>query len=255
MNCETFEKNIPDYLDKSLKSPLMQKFETHLQNCKSCQKELEQYNKLNEELKKLPTIHAPENLKNNFNRQLEFESLKISRTYYAKMIRIAAGFALFIAGAAFMWSAQKWIIPDNSEQLSTLQNDVNQVKTMMMMQLIDQESPSTRIKAVNYAEEITKVDPNVINALITRLNTDQNSNVRLAAAYALEKFAYDQTVRNKLIHSLSNQKDPLVQIALINILVNMQEHNAIEELKKIMEDENNLKEVRQRAEYGVGVLI
>jgi HEAT repeat protein len=87
------------------------------------------------------------------------------------------------------------------------------------------------------------------------LNYDSNVDVRLAAIDALSRFAADPDVRSGLVKSLPIQKSPLVQISLIDLLVQLQERQSIEVLKRIADDAGQNQQVCQRAERGVQKLI
>ena len=53
--------------------------------------------------------------------------------------------------------------------------------------------------------DLDNPDDNVIGVLVKTLNNDKNVNVRMAAAYALSKFAYQRAVCDSLVKSLSLQ--------------------------------------------------
>ena len=129
------------------------------------------------------------------------------------------------------------------------------MKQIVMLSKLDQSSPSLRIQAVNYMNEISSPDPNVINALINTMNTDENSNVRLAATTALSRFTDEDIVRDALIESLTIQDDPMVQITLINIMIGMHETKAKSYIEQIASNENTNKSVKSIAQRGIEILI
>ncbi len=75
--------------------------------------------------------------------------------------------------------------------------------------------------------------------------------MRLAALDALGKFYQQAHVRKSLITSLSVQKDPVVQIALIRLLVQMKEKQIVNELEKITRDGQVMKAVKDEAHSGI----
>ena len=87
--------------------------------------------------------------------------------------------------------------------------------------------------------------------LIYAMNEDPNTNVRIAALEALGKFRNQPDVRKALIASLRTQKDPLVQIALIRLMVEMKEKGITEELERISTDEETLPAVKDEAHAGL----
>ena len=112
-------------------------------------------------------------------------------------------------------------------------------------------SASQRLQGVRVALQMTSADDDVVQALVRTLNEDPNSNVRLAALDALGKFQIEPAVRKALIGSLSTQKDPVVQIALIQLLVRMKEKTVIKDLERMVEDEQNIKAVKDEAYNGI----
>lgn len=108
-------------------------------------------------------------------------------------------------------------------------------------------SASERYSAVLSAAEIQKIDNDIIGVLVKTMNEDPNSNVRLAALESLSRFSREPLVKKQLIKSLSIQKDPVVQIALIELLTAMRENKIIDELQKITNDETTTQPVKDEA--------
>jgi HEAT repeat protein len=122
---------------------------------------------------------------------------------------------------------------------------------MMMSMIENQQSASQRMQGVNVALSIEKADDEVVAALVNTLNNDPNTNVRMAALDALSKFHREPHVRKVLIDALSNQKDPLVQIALIQLMVKMKETGVVDDLKRIVEDDETMEAVKDEAYSGI----
>jgi HEAT repeat protein len=125
----------------------------------------------------------------------------------------------------------------------------------MMLNMLKEESPSQRIQAVGYTEDIAAPDQKVLDALTQTLNNDKNVNVRMAAAYSLSKYADRQSVRDSLVKSLEKQTEPIIQVVLMNILVEKKEQGAIQPIRKIMSDEKAMKEVKDVASKSLKVLL
>ena len=129
--------------------------------------------------------------------------------------------------------------------------NVRSGKEVMFAGLNNMESPASRITAASEAYKLKNTGNDVVDALVKTLNNDPNANVRLAALDGLARFYRDGYVRKKLIASLKKQQDPLVQIALINLLTRMRESGILEELNKIVNDENTQKGVKDCAYSGI----
>ena len=124
-----------------------------------------------------------------------------------------------------------------------------------MFTMLRDESSSDRIKAVSFADEFENADKNVIEVLVKTLNNDKNVNVRMAAAYALSKFAGEPAVCDSLVSSLSLQTDPILQVTLINILAERKAKGALRPIQEIISNKSTLKEVRAVAENSLRVFI
>ncbi len=79
------------------------------------------------------------------------------------------------------------------------------------------------------------------------MNHDSNVNVRLSAVDALAKFAGKSEIRRALVDSLPVQDSPLVQIAIVDLLVQLNDTEALPALRKIAVDAQADEAVRQRA--------
>jgi hypothetical protein len=268
MKCGNVEELLVDYLDGKLEEEIRIDIERHLVTCESCLDMVRESKELLQLFAKEEMIKPDETLRINFyhmlhseirkNESLKSSTLQTSKAswYNRSSYRIAAGFAILICGSflgALIFSG----IRNNSDksELAILRSEVNSIKRTAMFTMLKEESSSDRIQAVYYADDLENADENVINVLLNTLNQDKNSNVRLAAAFALSKYAGQKSICDSLVKSLSLQDDPIVQVTLINILVERKEKSAIKPIQKIISDSGTLKEVKIVAEKGVKQLI
>ena len=136
-------------------------------------------------------------------------------------------------------------------KLAGLEREVDEMRQTAALSLLRQPSSSERILGVSYSEQISAPGAPTIEALLRALDTDSSVNVRLAAVDALYLFANDPGVKDGLIASLGRQTTPVVQVALIDLLIEIRERRAVEALKSLIGDERNHPEVRKKAEAGV----
>ena len=142
-----------------------------------------------------------------------------------------------------------------NQQVKVLSDQVSDLQEMMMLSLLERSSPTDRLKAVNLTQDMDEASNKVTRALIQTLNKDENINVRLAALEALKPYVGTSTIRQELIKSIGQQDSPLVQVALAELMAEIQEKSSVKELKKILKDERTPKEVKQRIEESINVLI
>ncbi len=267
MECYEAESLLIDYLDAQLHPGDKRPLEEHLQQCPHCRQVLEEYRELfaaiqsDKAEKPGPGLHekfenmlqSEMNIDNNA-RIVEMEKQKSTRVIKMPSLlwKIAASIIL-IASGVFIGSMFNNNKAGNTE-MAELKNEVKDMKETLMFNGLNDESASERIKAVSYVDEINQPDDKIVNALITTINEDKNVNVRLAALYAVAKFSDDPGVSDALVASLSKQTEPLMQIALINILTEKKESKAKQPIRKILQDTNTLPPVKQIAQKGLRLL-
>jgi hypothetical protein len=268
MKCDEVEAKIIDYLDNNLSDYERLEIEEHIEKCEKCFDEINESQKILSSIAKDKIIAPDDSLKINFYYMLHGEIKKKENEVVSiktipsvnilknRMIRVAAGVALLIAGALSGTLITAGI--RNSEaknDIAQLRSEVDLLKRTAMFTMLKEESSSFRIQAVNYADDLKNPDDNVIGVLFNTLNHDKNVNVRMAAAYALAKFADQKAVSDSLVKSLSIQVDPILQVTLINILVEKKDKGAIEPMQKIIGNSGTLKEVKDVAERGLKTLL
>jgi HEAT repeat protein len=112
--------------------------------------------------------------------------------------------------------------------------------------LLEQPSASERLQGVSWSYRVPSQDEKVLSALLQALKSDPNVNVRVAVVDALRPFAGEAMVKNGLLQSLAKETDPLVQIELINLMVNLGEKASIPVLEKMMRNPDYNLAVHQR---------
>ncbi|RZK42132.1 MAG: hypothetical protein EOO90_08630 [Pedobacter sp.] len=113
--------------------------------------------------------------------------------------------------------------------------------------LTDSTSASKRLAAILSIERSKIISYDIIDRLTTTLSHDSNSNVRLAALNLMSKFSEDNYVNNALTTSLSHQKDPLLQLGLIDILRQTDNPKLDDKLYALANDPSTLSEVKDLA--------
>jgi hypothetical protein len=141
--------------------------------------------------------------------------------------------------------------PSSNKEVAELKDEVLQMKEMMMLSLLEKESATERLKAVSLTSEMSSVSDKVTNALLQTLNNDENINVRLEALEALKPFVRDSRIRSELVRSIGKQDSPLVQVALAELMVQLQEKSSVKELRKILENKNTPRDVKKQIEEGI----
>lgn len=167
--------------------------------------------------------------------------------------RIAAGFAILVIGvlSGMLIGRQG----GNPTEVTALREDINEMKQLVALSQLRKESASERIMAAYEFKKMDSANDEILDALIYTFNNDNNANVKNAAAEALFKFGNHDKVRKAFINGLNTQTDPVLQIKLIEMLVGLDEKRALPKLQQMMEEESQMKVVKQKAAEGIGRLL
>ena len=150
--------------------------------------------------------------------------------------KLAYGLSLLVIG----WVIGHWFTPGtgNTENINNLMTEMQDMKKVMMLTMLERSSAVERMKAVKITNEFEQVDEKVINALLETLNSDPNVNVRLVTVETLYSFADNPKVREGLIQSITVQESPLVQLALADVMLSLKEKKSLEEFEKLIAKKN-----------------
>ena len=237
---------IPAYLDDELSAKKRASVDEHLITCQACTGELSRFKNLFQAFKEEAVIQPSDKLRDNFLEALEKEKRaqvnvvsinesKKGSSWTSSFLRIAAGIALLV-GAFVLGSYQQKQKSDRD--IALLETESLTMKQTAMLSLMDNQSARKRIQGVNFINQFESPDESIIKALTDRMLFDQNTNVRLTAVDALSRFSRSETVTSAFIEALATEKNPSVQIAIIENLVRIQESKATVPMRKLMERED-----------------
>lgn len=139
----------------------------------------------------------------------------------------------------------------SQNKVEQLSEEVQNMKEVMMLTMLENPTATERLKAVSYTQDLKNVDDKVIDALLTTLNNDENDNVRIMTVEALVELAHYPKVREGLVQSLMHQESPLVQVALADAMVKLQEKKSVRQLKKLLEKQDLNETVKTKVEQTI----
>ena len=161
-------------------------------------------------------------------------SAAISEWFYKSW---QVGLASLVLGLFIGW----WMLPTQSQKadINQLSSEIQDMKKLMMLTLIEKPKAQERIRAVNMVSEIPNADEKVMEALITTLNHDDNLNVRLAALESLLNYGDQPKVRHALIDALKMQSSAIVLVSIADALVTIQEKASIGAMEELRDTIDN----------------
>jgi hypothetical protein len=155
------------------------------------------------------------------------------------------------------WVGGYWLTPKTTGTVPAEQvADAGETgRRNMVLTLISQSSATDRLKAVGYTSELQQADERVVKALLFTLNHDENINVRLVTVEALSRFADDPTVREGLVRSIMQQESPLVQVALADAMVALNEKRSVAPLRELLRQQGTDVYVKEKLESSIRILL
>lgn len=259
MTCAEREAQTPDFLLAELPASAEAAFRAHLASCEACRQDVEGLLELWSHLGLLPDASPSPALREGFYARLEaYRAGQSDRVSVLRRLRPlwkgAAAAGLLAAG---MLLGLRWrptapgVLP--VEALSA--QEAEQLRQQASMGLLVRSDPGDRLKGLALASGVKRPDASLMETLLTTLTQDPSVPVRLAAVDALYLFADAPQTRERLMAALQREESPLVQAALIDLLVALREKRAAEALKRLVGDAQRRPEVRQRAQVALQQLL
>jgi anti-sigma factor RsiW len=264
MKCEEMDELLPDYLAGKLNSDRAVRVEEHIGQCLQCREEVELWKKL----ALLPEERPSEASRGRFQAMLESyqegrwekASLAAERrkfmglgdlVHWLRTPSLSAAWACVLVVAAFLGGRYIDRDTSNQKQLAALQQELHQTSQLVAISLLrPQSSASERLDGVSWSMRV-EGDPKVLDALQQTLRYDSSVDVRLAALDALSRYGKRPDVSRSLVEALETEQSPMVQVALIDVLVDLHNANAVEPLKRLEQAPNLDPTVRKRANLGI----
>ncbi|HUU38914.1 MAG TPA: HEAT repeat domain-containing protein [Candidatus Desulfaltia sp.] len=272
MNCERTKEFLADYLAGELDEKTLAEAQAHLAGCAACREELESLSAIWTKLGVLPKEQPSAALRSRFYDMLEAykeglekggTAARIYQTISSRLSRLmprrptyqlALALVLIIAGLGSGYLLNVRFRSNARFEVATLKQEVNDMRRTVAVSLLKQASASERLMGVSWSSRVDRPGDEIITALLETLDHDPNVNVRLAAVDALYLFYGHPEVKDGLVRSLAGQTSPLVQLALIDLLVGIRERRAAEALERLIQDEKLNPKVKKRAELGLAQL-
>lgn len=188
-------------------------------------------------------------MRHRFDAALRAERAAIRWRYARWPLAGMAAAAVLVLGVAIGRATVPAQRPDPT--LTELRQELHDMRQMVTLSLLQQQSATERLKGVSFTSQIDRPGGEIVSALLDTLMHDQNVNVRLASIDALKRFADRPDVRRATLDGLTTQTSPMVQIALIDMMVELNDRSAVAPLQRLSRDETINQAVRERAAWGL----
>lgn len=279
MNCQRVQDNFIDYQDGTLPPAESAQLRAHLASCPTCQREWSALQEITRKLDSLPTEEEPSpHLRANFYAMLEAQQREVDSPSPFALARsrldrffsallpaqpaLQFAFALaLLAGGLFV--GQRFLSPARvvpvedpaaKQELAALRAKVDSMDQLVTYSLLQQKTTSSRLQNVLASMDLKTPDREVLTKLVGALAFDPSVNVRLSAVEVLAQHTDDELVRTGVLTALTRERAPLVQVAMIELLANARERNAVPVFDQIVRDEAIDRNVRDAASRALASL-
>ena len=266
MNDQHVVEHLLAYVNGTLDDATFRRVKEHLAACGDCRQECEALAALWNELGRSPEEQPAASLEKNFHHMLRVYEQGLrhagliaerqrGKGYLHRMFfgrpALQLGFAVVILAIGLLLGYSLDGSGRNSREMAELHEEVRGLRNLLTVSLLHQESASERLKGVSWSSRLEGRDPDITAALVNTMKHDRNVNVRLAALDALTRDIGSTDVRREIIHTLPQQTSPLMQIALADVLVQLNDKDSREVLQQVLKKPDLHPAVRKRIMLGI----
>jgi hypothetical protein len=272
MKCEQYEELFTGWIKQELGPAEKEKLDEHLTGCAACREELATAIKVWDMMDVLEVPQPSAHMQVKFQAMLDtyketvadeenglwqwlkyqLSALRAWQSRWPLAFNLAIVLISFGGGYWFFHGSKAG---KQEQELQALTAQVHELKQTMMLALLQNPSASERIRGVSYTGEIKHADKEVIDALLATLNNDDNVNVRLSTLDALAHLANHPEVREGLIKSIALQESPLMQSAIADVMLKLQEKRSVGSFKELLKQKNLDPGVKDKIRQTISQLI
>ena len=191
-------------------------------------------------LGEFPGAEPSPGLRQNFYRELE----KASRPRFSERMRDLLGFSsnagwLTVAASVLVGLGAGQLIDqpvDEGLRLAVLEENVSMLNRSLILDRLENDTASKRLRGVMDAAFIAGGDTEVANALLLRATDDPVPSIRSAAIGALGTQLGTPAVGKRLMDLLQQAESPLVQLALVDLVLRNGSKRQINQLEQLADD-------------------
>ena len=254
MNCEQFGEHMADHLAGSLPPAASAEFQAHMAACAACRGEAENLRGLWAGLGLIREASPSRALRGRFYQSLEAYRHGLNaapapapRAWWRPQFALAAAMLVVGVAAGYLLGSGRGA----QVEVAQLQGELRNMRQMVTLALLERQSASDRLRGVDLGGRFENPDQQVLSALLHTVNHDASVNVRLAAVDALRRFASGGMVRTALDDSLLKQDSPMVQLALIDLMVAVRNREAAPAVRALSVNTGVNPAVKERAELAL----
>ena len=198
-------------------------------------------NRLWDELAALQNEAPSSGLRRDFYAKLEQASRPTLATRLAGLLGFSGNAGWITAAACLLVGllAGQMLAVDtesSTERLAALEQNVTMLNRTLILDRLDNESAGKRLQGVLDAAYLADEDTEIANALLQRATEERVHSVRAAAIDVLGRQLGAPTVGQRIMDSIIETDSPIVQLALIDLVLRNGDRQQLEKLLKLAQD-------------------
>jgi hypothetical protein len=159
-----------------------------------------------------------------------FEKLRI-RNFQFQFLRFAA---MLMVGIFIGYFATR--NSGDADALNALKTEVSELQSRVAISALSNQSAVARIRAVQHLANNSNDGANFYQQLLRTARRDPSTNVRYTAVEALFLFTGNTALIDDARQLLENEKSPLVQIAIVDLLVSLNREKSLQALDRLLQN-------------------
>lgn len=273
MDCQSFKKQIFNFIEGELDGIELKEFNVHLNECADCRKELLESQNIWHDVGVLETPDDSQferfkasvaayqkgteegNLLAQEQVPKRMDFIGLSRFWSSPYLQMAAMLVVFLSGMFFMRfmghsDPARMSGTTGSAELVSLKNEIEDLREVTVLSLLRQSSSTERLKGINLAsaKRMGASSSELLDALFQTMQYDSSMSVRIAAIDALSNFADDRRIREKAIQFMQRTDSEIVLLELMKFLALYPDARSIPALEQLRNDTDN-QVVREMADW------
>ena len=191
-------------------------------------------------LGEIPDEKPSPQLRRNFYRNLEKASRPTISTHLRALLGFSGNMGWLTATACILvglGAGQLIGNPvDDDVRLAALEENVSMLNRNLILDRLENDSASKRLRGVMDAAALAGNDEEISTALLLRATEDRVRSVRSAAISALGTRVSTPSIGSRLMDMLQNAESPLLQKALVDLVLRHGSQLQISELQRLADD-------------------
>jgi hypothetical protein len=129
--------------------------------------------------------------------------------------------------------------PDETARMLAMEQNITLLNRELVLGRLEDDLPGNRLQGVQDASFMVEGDGEIVQALLQRATNDRALSVRSAAIDALGSQLQSEAVGSELMQLLENSESPIVQLALVDLILRHGNTLQLNQLKSLA-DSNKL---------------